>query len=71
MQDGRAALRADARQNYDRILKAAAEVFVADGFNAPLDRIARHARVGEATLHRRFPTRDSLLRALTLDLLRS
>ncbi|MGW8849752.1 TetR/AcrR family transcriptional regulator [Streptomyces xiamenensis] len=54
-------LRADAVRNRERILAAARDAFVADGKDAPLDDIARQAGVGNATLYRHFPDRESLL----------
>jgi len=56
-------LRADAVANRQRILEAARTVFAERGIDAPLDEIARRAGVGNATLYRRFPTRESLLAA--------
>ena len=56
-------LRADARRNQERILVAAREVFAERGINAPMATVARRAGVGVATLYRRFPTRDALVRA--------
>lgn len=64
--DGRP-LRADAAQNRERILAAAREVFVEKGAGAPLDEIARRAGTGIATLYRRFPDREALMRAVVLD----
>lgn len=66
---GRERIRADARRNRNRILAAAAEVFVELGAGAPLDEIARRAGVGIATLYRRFPDRRSLMDAVVLDVL--
>lgn len=60
-------LRADARRNRDAILTAAREVFASEGLGAPLDRIAKLADVGRATLYRRFPTREDLIRAIFQD----
>lgn len=57
-------LRADARRNRDAILSAARRVFADRGLDAPLDAIAREAGVGRATMQRRFPTRDSIVRAI-------
>jgi AcrR family transcriptional regulator len=54
-------LRADAVRNRERILVAAREAIVEHGPNAPLDEIARRAGVGNATLYRHFPDRESLL----------
>ncbi|MEB3958763.1 TetR/AcrR family transcriptional regulator [Streptomyces kunmingensis] len=56
-------LRADARRNRDRILVAARDVFAERGIDAPMATVARRAGVGVATLYRRFPTRDDLVRA--------
>jgi len=62
-------LRADARRNRAQLLVAARDVFVEQGADAPLDEVARRAGVGIATLYRRFPDRDSLMRAVALDVL--
>jgi AcrR family transcriptional regulator len=66
--DGRP-LRADARRNREQLLAAARDVFVEQGPGAPLDEIARRAGVGIATLYRRFPDRESLMRTVLLDVL--
>ncbi|HEY7047182.1 MAG TPA: helix-turn-helix domain-containing protein [Jatrophihabitantaceae bacterium] len=63
-------LRADAQLNRDRILAAARDVFVERGAGVPLDEIARRAGTGIATLYRRFPDREALMRAVVLDALR-
>ena len=63
-------MRADARENRDRLLLAARHVFAAQGPEAPLEDIARPAGVGIATLYRRFPDRASLMRAVALDVWR-
>jgi AcrR family transcriptional regulator len=55
-------LRADARRNREHVLAAARDVFVEQGAEAPLDEIARRAGVGIATLYRRFPDRNALIR---------
>ncbi len=62
-------LRADAVHNRGRILAAARDVFVEYGAAAPLDVIARRAGTGIATLYRRFPDREALMRAVVLDAL--
>ncbi|WP_367128846.1 TetR/AcrR family transcriptional regulator [Saccharothrix sp. HUAS TT1] len=54
-------LRADARQNRDRIITSAREVFATSGLDASMTEIARRAGVGVATLYRRFPTKASLV----------
>lgn len=60
-------LRADAQRNYDRILTAAKDAFATHGAGASLEEISRQAGVGSATLHRHFPSRASLLRAVFRD----
>jgi len=62
-------MRADARRNRDQILLAARDVFAEHGSGVPLEEIARQAGVGIGTLYRRFPDRQSLLRAVALDVL--
>jgi AcrR family transcriptional regulator len=62
-------LRADARRNRAQVLAAARDVFVEQGPDAPLDEVARRAGVGIATLYRRFPDRESLQRAVALDVM--
>ena len=62
-------LRADARRNVELLLAAAREVFREQGVDAPLDEVARRAGVGNATLYRRFPTRQALLEAVHQDLI--
>ena len=52
----------DARQNRDRIVASARETFAADGLGVSMTAIARRAGVGVATLYRRFPTKDDLVR---------
>jgi AcrR family transcriptional regulator len=54
-------LRADAERNRVALLAAAREVFGEHGLDASLDEIARRARVGNATLYRRFPSRRELI----------
>ena len=58
------ALRADAQRNQDRILAAAREAFASDGYEVPIEDIARRAGVGAATVYRRFPTKERLLHAI-------
>jgi AcrR family transcriptional regulator len=62
-------MRADARRNRERIMAAARDVLVEQGPEAPLDAIATAADVGIATLYRRFPDRQALVRAVVLDVL--
>ncbi|MBO4257307.1 TetR/AcrR family transcriptional regulator [Streptomyces griseorubiginosus] len=60
-------MRADARRNYERLLKTAADAFAEHGENASLDDIAKRAGVGSGTLYRHFPTRQALLEAVYVD----
>jgi AcrR family transcriptional regulator len=60
-------MRADARRNYERLLKVAAEAFAEHGEGASLDDIAKRAGVGSGTLYRHFPTRQALLEAAYID----
>jgi AcrR family transcriptional regulator len=60
-------LRADAERNRVALLAAAREVFSEHGLDASLDEIARRAQVGNATLYRRFPTRQDLIAAVYAD----
>ena len=57
-------LRADAARNRERIIAAAAAVFAERGLDAATAEIAHRAGVGEATLFRRFPTKDDLIDAV-------
>jgi AcrR family transcriptional regulator len=54
-------LRTDARDNRDRLLEAARELFAEVGLDVPMRAIARRAGVGAATLYRRFPTKQALI----------
>ncbi|RBQ17172.1 TetR/AcrR family transcriptional regulator [Spongiactinospora rosea] len=60
-------LRADARRNRERILRAAHLAFLNQGADAPLDQIATGAGVGNATLYRHFPDRADLIGAVVVD----
>jgi AcrR family transcriptional regulator len=57
-------LRADARRNQDRIVAAAGEAFAEHGLEVSMEEIARRSGVGAATLYRRFPNKQELLRAV-------
>ncbi|MGH9020906.1 MAG: TetR/AcrR family transcriptional regulator [Acidimicrobiales bacterium] len=63
----RAPRRADAQRNYDAILAAARAAVDERGGDIVLEDIARQAGVGIGTLYRHFPTRQSLLEAVFLD----
>ncbi|QYN25914.1 TetR/AcrR family transcriptional regulator [Amycolatopsis sp. DSM 110486] len=65
--DASRTLRSDARDNRDRILSAAREVFAAEGLDVPMREIARRAGVGPATLYRHFPTKEDLAGAAFAD----
>ncbi|WP_157408459.1 TetR/AcrR family transcriptional regulator [Actinoplanes sp. N902-109] len=56
-------LRSDARDNRDRVLDAARELFAERGLDVPMREVARRAGVGPATLYRRFPTKQTLIDA--------
>lgn len=56
-------LRADAARNSEKILRAAREIYAESGPDASLEEIARRAGVGIATLYRRFPNKEELVRA--------
>ncbi len=60
-------LRADARRNRDQIIAAARTIFAECGPEIPMEEIARSAGVGVGTLYRRFPDRDSLIRAVAVE----
>ena len=57
-------LRADARRNRERILKADRAVFADQGMHSQIDDVARRAKVGVGTVYRHFPTKEALLLAL-------
>lgn len=51
---------AEARRNDERILEVALQVFSAD-LRAPMTAVARRAGVGQASLYRRYPSKQALL----------
>jgi AcrR family transcriptional regulator len=57
-------LRRDAQLRRERLIHAAVEVFMEDGFEAPLERVAERAGVGRGTLYRNFPDRQALALAV-------
>jgi AcrR family transcriptional regulator len=59
--------RADARQNYERLVEAAADSIRELGPNVSLDEVARRAGVGIGTLYRHFPNRQVLLETIYRD----
>jgi AcrR family transcriptional regulator len=58
------ALRADAQRNLELILEAAAGAFAEKGHEASVADIAKAAGVGQATIFRRFETKDDLIAAV-------
>ena len=64
MTDEERSLRADARINEDRILRAAADAFQRPHADTSMKAIAKQAGVGIGTLYRRFPTREQLIEAV-------
>jgi AcrR family transcriptional regulator len=59
--------RADARRNYEKVLRTARQAFAEGGESTALEEIARRAGVGIGTLYRHFPNRQALLEALYVD----
>jgi AcrR family transcriptional regulator len=60
-------LRADARQNYERLVEAAAKSIGELGPSVSLEEVARRAGVGIGTLYRHFPNRQALLETVYRD----
>ena len=60
-------MRADARRNRERVVKAAREVFAQYGREAGMDDVAKRAKVGVGTVYRHFPTKEALFAALIED----
>ena len=62
---GRSApLRVDAQRNLEHVLRAAREVFGELGYGAPMEDVARRAKVGVGTVYRRFPSKEVLVRRI-------
>jgi AcrR family transcriptional regulator len=57
-------LRTDAVRNAARIVTSAQRVFASAGLEAAMEDVAADAGVGVATVYRRFPTKDALLRVV-------
>ena len=57
-------LRADAQRNLESILEAAAAAFAEGGLDVGVADIAKRAGVGQATIFRRFETKDDLIAAV-------
>lgn len=64
-------LRADAARNRARILEVAYQAFAAEGLAVPIDEIARRAGVGAGTVHRHFPAKEDLFRAVIAERIRA
>ena len=58
------AKRVDAFRNEQKLLEAAASVFVTSGVDAPVRAVAAAAGVGVGTIYRHFPTRAELVVAV-------
>ena len=54
-------LRADAQENREQLLISARAIFSDRGLDVGMREIARQAKVGPATLYRRFPTKQALI----------
>ena len=60
-------MRADAARNRAKLLTVAYGAFASEGLEVSIDEIARRAGVGAGTIHRHFPTKDDLYRAVIDD----
>ncbi|MGW8849972.1 TetR family transcriptional regulator [Streptomyces xiamenensis] len=60
-------LRVDARRNLRHVLSAARDVFGEQGYGAPMEEVARRARVGVGTVYRRFPSKEALVRYIAAE----
>lgn len=59
-------MRQDARENRERILAAAEDVFGTQGAAGSTEEVARRASVGHATVFRHFSTKEDLIEATLL-----
>jgi len=66
-QPNRAGRFAEAERNDARIVEAAREVFSLYGIDAPMAQVAEGAGVGIGSLYRRYPSKEDLLRTLSID----
>jgi AcrR family transcriptional regulator len=60
-------LRADARSNRERVIRAAARVFAEKGLDAGIPEVAARAGVGKATVYRSFPSKEHLVAAVACE----
>ncbi len=60
-------LRADAERNRRLLLDTAAQVLADKGLDVPISYIARAAGLGQGTVFRRFPSKESLVLAVVMD----
>ncbi|MDX6686116.1 MAG: hypothetical protein QOF86_2244 [Baekduia sp.] len=60
-------LRADARRNRERVIRAAARVFAEKGLDAGIPEVAARAGVGKATVYRSFPSKEHLVAAVACE----
>jgi len=60
-------LRVDAQRNLEHVLRAAREVFGELGYGAPMEDVARRARVGVGTVYRRFPSKEVLVQRIAAE----
>ncbi|GIJ35847.1 TetR/AcrR family transcriptional regulator [Micromonospora sediminimaris] len=59
--------RSDWQRNHMRLVAVAAALVAQDGAQVSLEKIAREAGVGSATLHRHFPSRHTMLEEVFQD----
>jgi AcrR family transcriptional regulator len=60
-------VRSDARENREKILAAARDLFLESGEAPSTNQVAQRAGVGAGTLYRHFPTREALVLAVYQD----
>ncbi|MGI5171768.1 TetR/AcrR family transcriptional regulator [Spirillospora sp. CA-253888] len=60
--------RTDWWRNHERLVEVASALVARDGAQVSLEKIAREAGVGSATLHRHFPSRRALLQEVFQDI---
>lgn len=60
-------MRADARRNREKVLRAAYEAFASEGQRVSVQEIARRAGVGTGTVSRHFPTKEALYEAIVFN----